>query len=68
MPVAEGQVKWYNEKKGYGFIETDDEGEVFFHKSGTKNYGFFAPQKLDRVTYEIKKTPQGSQAVNVKKL
>jgi CspA family cold shock protein len=39
--MAEGRIKWYNEKKGYGFIESDEEGDVFVHKSGIVDHGFF---------------------------
>ncbi len=66
--MPEGQVKWYNEKKGYGFIETDQNGEIFVHRSGIEDHGHFGLQKLDRVTYEIKETPRGIQAVKVKVL
>lgn len=66
--MAEGRIKWYSEKKGYGFIVTDDEGELFLHRSGIKQYGHFGLQKDDRVTFEVKKTPRGDQAVNVKPL
>lgn len=66
--MAEGQIKWYSEKKGYGFIETDSEGDLFVHSSGIKDHGFFTLQKLDRVTFEIKETPRGKQAVNVKRI
>jgi CspA family cold shock protein len=67
-PMAEGRIKWYSEKKGYGFIETDDQGDVFMHKSGIEDHGFFQLQKDDRVTFELKKTPRGIQAVRVKRL
>ena len=66
--MEEGRIKWYNEKKGYGFIETDSEGDLFVHRSGIKDHGFFTLQKLDRVTFEIKETPRGKQAVNVKRI
>ncbi|MGD8520788.1 MAG: cold shock domain-containing protein [Desulfobacterales bacterium] len=66
--MAEGRIKWYSEKKGYGFIETDSEGDLFVHSSGIKDHGFFTLQKLDRVTFEIKETPRGKQAVNVKRI
>ncbi|UCG07722.1 MAG: cold shock domain-containing protein [Desulfobacterales bacterium] len=66
--MAEGRIKWYSEKKGYGFIETDTEGDVFVHSSGIKDHGFFTLQKLDRVSFEIKETPRGRQAVNVKRI
>ena len=66
--MPEGRVKWYNEKKGYGFIETDQDGEIFFHRSSIKDHGHFGLQKLDRVTFEIKRTPRGPQGVQVKVL
>ena len=66
--MAEGQIKWYSEKKGYGFIETDNEDDIFVHSSGIKDHGFFVLQKFDRVSFEIKETPRGRQAVNVRKI
>ncbi|MCK5784847.1 MAG: cold shock domain-containing protein [Desulfobacterales bacterium] len=66
--MKEGTVKWYNEKKGYGFIESDTDGEVFMHSSGITDHGFFTLQKSDRVTYETKETNRGCQAVNVRKM
>ncbi|UCF90803.1 MAG: cold shock domain-containing protein [Desulfobacterales bacterium] len=66
--MAEGRIKWYSEKKGYGFIETDTEGDIFVHRSGIEEHGFFTLQKDDRVSFEIKKTPKGNQAVRVKRL
>ena len=66
--MAEGRIKWYSEKKGYGFIETDNEDDIFVHSSGIKDHGFFVLQKLDRVSFEIKETPRGRQAVNVRKI
>jgi len=64
--MEQGTVKWYNEKKGYGFIEKDNDGDVFMHSSNIKDHGFFVLQKSDRVTFDIKDTPQGKQAVNVR--
>ena len=61
-------MKWYSEKKGYGFIETETDGDVFVHSSGVVDHGHFGLQKLDRVTFEIKKTSRGIQAVKVKAL
>ena len=66
--MQEGTVKWYNEKKGYGFIETQSDGEVFMHKNSIKDHGFFTLQKDDRVMFETKKTNRGCQAVNVRKI
>ena len=64
--MYEGRVKWYSEKKGYGFIETSQDGDIFVHRSGIEDHGHFGLQKLDRVTFETKKTPRGIQAVKVK--
>ena len=64
--MAEGRIKWYSEKKGYGFIETDDNEELFLHKSGIESHGHFGLQKDDRVYYELKKTHRGEQAFKVK--
>ena len=66
--MAEGRIKWYSEKKGYGFIETDNEDDIFVHSTGIKDHGFFVLQKLDRVSFEIKETARGKQAVNVRKI
>ena len=64
----EGYVKSYSEKKGYGFIQTEKHGVVFIHKSGIKDFGFFGLQKGDLVSFEIKETPQGKQAIQLKHL
>lgn len=64
--MKEGTVKWYSEKKGYGFIETQDEGDLFMHSTSIKDHGFFGLQKSDKVTYEIKETWRGRQADNVR--
>jgi len=66
--MAEGRIKWYNEKKGYGFIETDNDGDYFFHSSGIEDHGHFGLQKTDPVSFEIKTTPKGSQAFKIKPL
>ena len=68
LPMAEGRIKWYSEKKGYGFIETDAENDIFVHSSGIKDHGFFVLQKLDRVSFDIRETPRGKQAVNVRRI
>ena len=66
--MPKGTVKWFDEKKGYGFIETEDKDELFMHSSGIKDHGFFTLQKTDRVSYEIRETNRGAQAVNVRKI
>ena len=64
--MMEGTVKWYSEKKGYGFIETENDGDVFMHSRSIKDHGFFLLQKSDKVTFEIKETRHGRQAANVR--
>ncbi len=65
--MLEGRVKWFNEKKGYGFITRNDGGEdVFVHYSGISGEGFKTLEEGDLVEFEIKDTPKGPQAVNVR--
>ena len=66
--MVEGTIKWYSEKKGYGFIESDEVGEIFVHKSGIDDHGFFTLGPNDKVSFEIKDTPRGKQAVKVKRI
>jgi cold shock protein len=62
----EGYVKSYSEKKGYGFIHTEEYGDVFVHKSGIREFGHFGLQEGDPVSFELKETPKGIQAINLK--
>lgn len=64
--MSEGRVKWYREKRGYGFIKTDKDGGVFFHRSGIKAHGHFGLRKHDPVTFKIVRTPKGLRAIRVK--
>jgi CspA family cold shock protein len=64
----EGYVKSYSEKKGYGFIHTEEYGVVFVHKSGIKKFGHFGLQKGDHLCFELKDTPKGKQAINLQPL
>jgi CspA family cold shock protein len=66
--MSEGRVKWFNDKKGYGFIETKDQGDVFVHYSAIASEGFRSLSEGDRVSFEVERGPKGPQAVNVKKL
>lgn len=66
--MPEGRVKWFNEKKGYGFISREDGDDVFVHYSEIELDGFKTLSEDQRVSFEIKEGPKGLQAVNVKPL
>ena len=63
--MAKGHVKWFNEKKGYGFISRDDGNDVFVHFSAIKKDGFKVLYEGDEVEFEITQGPKGAQATNV---
>ena len=63
--MAEGTVKWFNNSKGYGFIEQEDGPDVFVHHSAINAAGFKSLNEGDRVTFDIEKGKKGPSAVNV---
>ncbi len=63
--MAKGRVKWFNEKKGYGFISRDDGNDVFVHFSAIKRDGFNSLYEGDEVEFEVSDGPKGPQATNV---
>jgi CspA family cold shock protein len=67
MP-EEGTVKWFNDRKGYGFISRDGGEDVFVHYSSIVGSGFKKLDEGDRVSFEIQEGERGPQAVNVIKL
>jgi len=62
----EGTVKWYNERKSYGFIETGDSKDVFVHRSALPEGTIL--NEGDKVEFDLEQSPKGPQAVNVRKL
>lgn len=64
--MARGHVKWFNEKKGFGFISRDDGNDVFVHFSAIDREGFKTLSEGDEVEFEVTKGPKGEQATNVK--
>jgi len=66
--MPEGKVKWFNDKKGYGFIEASDQGDVFVHHTAIIAEGFRSLAEGDRVNFEVERGPKGPQAVKVRKL
>ena len=63
--MAKGRVKWFNEKKGYGFISRDDGKDVFVHFSAIKKDGFKVLYEGDQVEFEVTEGPKGLQATDV---
>ncbi len=63
--MANGIVKWFNEKKGYGFIEQEDGPDVFVHHSGINAEGYKSLTEGEQVTFDIEQGKKGPAAVNV---
>ncbi len=66
--MANGTVKWFDGKKGYGFIENDDGGDIFVHHKGIQGSGFKSLSEGERVTFEVEQSDKGPNAVNVTKI
>jgi len=63
--MVNGTVKWFNDSKGFGFLEQDNGEDVFVHFSAIEGNGFKSLAEGDRVTFEVTKGPKGLQAANV---
>jgi CspA family cold shock protein len=66
--MTKGRVKWFNEQKGYGFIEQDGGEDVFVHFSAIQGQGFRTLAENDRVEFEVVEGPKGKQAANVTRI
>ncbi len=66
MP-EEGTVKWFDDRKGYGFISRTNGKDVFVHFSNIVQEGFKSLKEGDKVTFDVQETERGLQAVNVMK-
>jgi cold shock protein len=66
--MSQGTVKWFNEKKGYGFIEKDGGGDIFVHYSAIQAGGFRTLREGQRVAFDVSEGEKGPAAVNVKPL
>ena len=63
-----GRVKWFNEQKGYGFIEQEGGKDIFVHYSGIVGDGFKTLHENDQVEFDIQEDAKGLKAVGVKKI
>ena len=61
-----GKIKWYNARKGYGFIESEDGKDIFLHRSSIPEGVFL--KEGDNIEYELEDTERGPKAINIKKL
>ncbi|HZE88258.1 MAG TPA: cold-shock protein [Verrucomicrobiae bacterium] len=64
--MANGKVKWFNNAKGYGFIEQDGGSDVFVHYSAIQGAGYRSLEEGQQVEFEISQGPKGPQAANVR--
>jgi CspA family cold shock protein len=63
--MINGTVKWFNERKGFGFIEREDGPDVFVHHSAINASGFRSLNEGDKVSFDIEQGQKGPSAVNV---
>ncbi len=66
--MLQGTVKWFNESKGFGFIEQEEGKDIFVHYSAIQGEGFKTLNEGDRVEFDVVEGPKGPAAANVTKL
>lgn len=64
--MTQGTVKWFNDSKGFGFIQREDGPDVFVHHSAIVGSGFRSLKEGEAVEFEVTQGPKGPQAANVK--
>lgn len=65
--MAKGKVKWFDERKGYGFITPEDGNDLFVHHSSIQEQGFRNLEDGEDVEFEVAPGKKGQQAINVKR-
>ncbi|MCQ9208735.1 MAG: cold shock domain-containing protein [Omnitrophica bacterium] len=66
--MAKGKVKWFSNQKGYGFISTEEDKDVFVHHSAIQGEGYKTLEEGQEVEFEVQQGPKGEQAINVTKV
>jgi CspA family cold shock protein len=66
--MTQGTVKWFNDSKGFGFITSEDNNDVFVHHTSIQGNGFKSLSEGDNVSFDTEQGPKGLKAINVVKL
>ena len=65
--MSTGKVKWYNARKGFGFVEQSDGGkDIFVHASAVKDAGLRRLEENQEITFDVEDSPKGPNAINLK--
>ena len=67
MSRERGKVKWFNNSKGYGFVERESGGDIFVHHTAIQATGFRSLEEGEAVEFDVVEGPKGLQAANVAK-